>query len=768
MAAYDVSTSNARLIFDTVVGGALWSSCYKIDTNHFINFWSSTNNIGYVQSFTVNTSTWAVTTANTRLQFDGTMGTDNSCYQIDANHFINFWGGGNSGFAEVFTVNTTTWAVTTAAARLEFDTAYGFQNSCYQVDANHFINFWGGSGNDGFVETFTVNTTTWAVTTAAARLEFDTVNGEYNSCFKIDTNHFINFWNGSGDDGFVETFTVNTTTWAVTTAAEVLEFDTQNCTYNSCYKIDTNHFINFYSGLNSDGYVQTFTVNTTTWAVTTAAEVLEFDTVWGFSNDCYPIDANHFINFWAGEGLNSYVQVFTVNTSTWAVTTAAARLEFDTVYGTNNSCYQIDSSHFINFWRSSNSESYVQVFAVELDAGGTDYPVALDEALALVSTDTQGLQLLQSITNNLSLLETPTTALGLAQSLTDNLSLSQTQTASLSLDQAVTEALAMIDSETNSTRFTPSITDTLSLQETITSLSALINSITDNLGLSEISVGGLSLSQTLTESLGLIEVESNVMGYRPVISDSLVGVESMLSQSVFSSGITEALSLSDTTTGILNAIATINEVMSGTEELTTETDIAVNLIEEINEISELSESLSEVSAFNSPITESLANTEALTSPLGINSTIAETLSLSETETAVQAINTIINESLSNTESLTSVSVFSSSITDSLANSETLTTTIPYSETITDALGLSEAQTTGLSLEALIEEVTANSDSVSVASTFIQSVADTLKIVQELWGDWWGEKVKNKTTMTNQTKNSTSWTNQNKSETESDL
>jgi hypothetical protein len=152
------------------------------------------------------------------------------------------------------------WAVTTAAASLEFDTDYGYYNSCHQIDSNHFVNFWRGADDDGFTQVFTVNTSTWAVTTAAARLEFDTVNGWHNSCYQVDSNHFINFWSGPDDDGFTQVFTVNTSTWAVTTAAARLEFDTVQGWYNSCYQIDSNHFINFWRGKDDDGFTQVFEV----------------------------------------------------------------------------------------------------------------------------------------------------------------------------------------------------------------------------------------------------------------------------------------------------------------------------------------------------------------------------------------------------------------------------------------------------------------------------------------------------------------------------
>ena len=52
----------------------------------------------------------------------------------------------------------------------------------------------------------------YEVTTANSSLEFDTQSAYHNSCVKIDTNHFINFWTGTSTHGQVQTFTVNTTT----------------------------------------------------------------------------------------------------------------------------------------------------------------------------------------------------------------------------------------------------------------------------------------------------------------------------------------------------------------------------------------------------------------------------------------------------------------------------------------------------------------------------------------------------------------------------
>ncbi len=295
------------------------------------------------------------------LNFDIQSARYNSCYQIDTNHFINF----SYESAQVFVVNTSTWAVTTAGSELAL--SQNSYNSCAKIDANHFINFFGAAG---LAQVFTVNTTTWAVTTAATALDFEGVSASYHSCSAIDGNHFINFWAGDGNDGYAQVFTVNTTTWAVTTANSSLEFDTGQGLWNHSCAIDGNHFLNFWRDGNGDARVQVFTVSTSTWAVTTASASLEIDADDGSHFNCVKMSDNKFVVFFAGSGQDGYSQVLSVDTSTWAVTTANSRLYFDTTIALYNSCAKVDTNHFINFWSGPGTDGFTQVFTVELAAAG--------------------------------------------------------------------------------------------------------------------------------------------------------------------------------------------------------------------------------------------------------------------------------------------------------------------------------------------------------------------------------------------------------------
>lgn len=380
MATWDITTASAPLEFVTLT--TYNNSCAQIDANHFVNFWrETTGSDGWCQVFTVNTTTWAVTTASTALEYDTQNSQENFCVNIDSNHFLLAWRGGaatTDSWAQVFTVNTTTWAITTAASTKLFDTDLGAAYNLVAIDANHFLVIWQSAAGDGFTQVLTVNTTTWAVTTAAASLEIDTRNLNDTTAIKVDTNHFLVGWRGgTGAAGLCQVLTVDTTTWAITTAAASLTVDAGRTSGGAdLIAIDANHFLHSWCGTAGDGFVQVLTVDTTTWAVTTAAASLEFDTQDGPYSSLETIDTNHFILLWGDSTGDGKSWVLEVNTTTWAVTTTtAAPFEYDTQNGIYPSLCQIDSSHFVVFHVGGASAfGTADVLAVELPSAAAFLP----------------------------------------------------------------------------------------------------------------------------------------------------------------------------------------------------------------------------------------------------------------------------------------------------------------------------------------------------------------------------------------------------------
>lgn len=202
-------------------------------------------------------------------------------------------------------------------ARTTFDTSAKFLSAA-KIDDTHIIMFWCGPSNFGKAQVFEINTANGSLTPLSTALEFLSSDVFWNNCIKIDSNHFLNVYRGVDNDGFARVFTFDATTYAVTAAAAAYEFDTTDSTNMSLAQADANHFICFYTGNNdTDGIATILAVNLSTWAVTEPGSPLTFAFGVAAQNSCAALgDGTHFVNTW-----NGIARTFTVNTGTWNIST---------------------------------------------------------------------------------------------------------------------------------------------------------------------------------------------------------------------------------------------------------------------------------------------------------------------------------------------------------------------------------------------------------------------------------------------------------------
>ncbi len=343
-------------------------SVAQYDSTHYIVFWKGVDDDGFVQVVSVDLTTGIIDPIGSPLEFDTTLNDYNSCVKVDATHFLNFWkGSGNHGFAQVFLVNSSTFAVTAVGSALDFDATLGAFNSCGKIDSNHFINFW-CNGGTGKTQVFNVNLSTYAVTALGSPLTFESTQGFYNSCKQVDASHFINFWFGNSSTGRTQVFLINLSTFAVTAVGSAFTFDANEGSYNSCQMIDSSHFINFWlsvSGTTNIGLTRTFNVNLSTFAVTFAGAALQFQNVGGQDNSSVSVgDGEHFVNFWRDVGNNlNYTQIFKVNLTSFNVDAVNLKLSLGNISGNSyNSVILVNSTQILNFWRMDDGTGIAQLF----------------------------------------------------------------------------------------------------------------------------------------------------------------------------------------------------------------------------------------------------------------------------------------------------------------------------------------------------------------------------------------------------------------------
>lgn len=335
------------------------SSITKIDDSHVIIFWTGVDNDGFVQVMETNLSTGGLIPIGTPLEFDIAAAANNKCIQIDATHYLNIWSGsGSDAFAQVFLVNATTWAVTAIGTPFEFDTSNGFDFSINEIDANHFIVFYGnGDSNEGLARVLEVNLSTFAVTAPAVAFAFTATGATNNSSVAIGNGtHFINFWNDLGaTDGLAQVFSVDTGTWLISAVGSPLSFDGAGATSMSASSLeDGEHFIAFWtSGTTANGESRVFNVDPGTFAVTAAGSQFTFQI--GNPTETSSVsfeDGEHVFVLWAISSV-MYSQIFEIDPGTFTITAIESPLSLGPESSSGHSSVALMSPYrVIGIWRN--------------------------------------------------------------------------------------------------------------------------------------------------------------------------------------------------------------------------------------------------------------------------------------------------------------------------------------------------------------------------------------------------------------------------------
>lgn len=335
-----------------------YPSIAKVDDEHVIIFWQGTDSDGFAQVMETSLETGGLTPVGTPLEFDISASSYNKCIRIDATHFLNVWTGpSGDAFAQVFLVNSTTFAVTAIGSPLEFDATAGNYFSLAQVNANHFICFYGNQDTaDGLATILEVNLGTFAVTEPGATLTFATGDVLDNSCAAIGNGtHFVNFWNDlASGDGYAQAFSVNTGTWAITAIGTPLVFDAVGINGCSTASLgDGEHFATFWASNTSNGLAQIFNVDPGTYAVTTAGAQLTFQS--GVTSEPTIVsmgDGEHLFALWANSSI-MYAQLFNVNPSTFAITSIETPLNLGAESSSGHTSVLLMSAYrVIGIWRN--------------------------------------------------------------------------------------------------------------------------------------------------------------------------------------------------------------------------------------------------------------------------------------------------------------------------------------------------------------------------------------------------------------------------------
>ncbi len=155
-----------------------------------------------------------------------------------------------------------------------------------------------GTDDDGFISTFTISANGSTITEVDS-LEHDTDNATSNSLVQVDSDTYALAYSGTDDDGFISTFTIDSdgNITAVKTQSEGnnMEHDTDSSFHNSLIQVDSDTYALAYRGTGDDGFISTFTISAAdTTSTTSSSTTSSSGGGCGFDRDCTaPRITNH-------------------------------------------------------------------------------------------------------------------------------------------------------------------------------------------------------------------------------------------------------------------------------------------------------------------------------------------------------------------------------------------------------------------------------------------------------------------------------------------
>lgn len=347
-------------------------SAVKVDDTHILVFWSGVTTHGFAQVFSANQTTGVMVAIGSPLTFEGSQNLFNAAIQVDSTHYLNLWGSTSAGVgqAQVFAVSGS-FAVTAVGSPFTFDATAALSIGLAQINSTHFITFYAGASGVGKAVVLAVDGS-FAVTAPGATFTFDASQGLFNQTLALgDGLHFINFWNSTSNDGKVQTFLVNTGTWAITAVGSPLTFDSTNAqSFAAASLADSQHFILFWNSVGVGGLAQVFNVAPSTFAVTAIGTALTFTSqTFAGPSTVSMGDGIHFVTFWQGNSQKGYGQIFNVNLSTFVVSyTSLAESIGDTGNGGYNSVVLGSAYHVVNFWSATGSPGTGEASVFKMEA----------------------------------------------------------------------------------------------------------------------------------------------------------------------------------------------------------------------------------------------------------------------------------------------------------------------------------------------------------------------------------------------------------------
>lgn len=193
----------------------------KLTSTKVVTFYSCPSDLnGKSVVLDINTSTWEVTSAGSVFTFTSSsiMGTSTVLVEDSADFkVVNGIANLTNARSEIasFSINKSTWEITSFGTIYNLSasgltSAASFTPQVLSVDSNHLVAFYVGASADGYARVVTYDPSDGDISPTANEIEFDTTSfaRSASSAFENVPGFYVLAWQGAGSDGFIQAFQV--------------------------------------------------------------------------------------------------------------------------------------------------------------------------------------------------------------------------------------------------------------------------------------------------------------------------------------------------------------------------------------------------------------------------------------------------------------------------------------------------------------------------------------------------------------------------------
>ncbi len=293
----------------------------------------------------------------------------------------------SGGLAQLVSTGTVVNGIANSVLdSFEYDPSNGQFSSIAHVSGDVFAVAFTGPSGDGFVDTVTIDSVGAIGNSVVDTLEFDTADGQTPSLLNVSGSVYVVAYSGSGNDGFVKTFTIDSSGNISNSVTDTLEFDTTNCQQPSVVGVGDDLFLIAYNGPSGDGFAVLVNVATDGQIAAAVTDSLEFDTVDGWAPHVIQASGHVYAIAYTSTGSDGFLATVEMTTSgTYAtdsptlqptssltpsaIESWAAFAETATIAGTAALYYQLSDDDGVT-WQYWNGSAWATATA------STDYNTA--------------------------------------------------------------------------------------------------------------------------------------------------------------------------------------------------------------------------------------------------------------------------------------------------------------------------------------------------------------------------------------------------------